>query len=507
MLINFSNLKSALLSSLCCSTVCFGLLALQTAVSNPLMGQDALKALDEMGLGNDQEVTPAAQTAEQQQQDALKKKVGAMIFQELDSLVPGEQVEGSPAAEALQSAVDAYTSKNAKMSMTILEQAAAANPSYPPAELLMAGMCFAGKDLAAGTQFLQKAAMEKPNHPGIYAAYGRLASASNRNVDAKVHYEKLLILLDQIKDPITIAHYENEYLEGMSQVAMRLEDYEMARNLSGQLLKRDPKKTNPLQVLARISFNENKLDESVQHLTKLRSAKPETRTPEAVIGTWYSRAGNQAKASEWLSKLPTLYPNDASAQLDYASWSLGREDIDGAVAAIAKAEAIEPASATSKAMKGKIMFYQRKFDDAVATFKSLYEENPRNLDNANMYVLSMIESSSSENKIRANQLANLNVQSSPKNRVILATLGYVRLQTLGVNDQLKVIFQQVAQTRNIQSPEVDYFLANFLKDLGQNQAALRLLQQASKHEGLFLYRKQAEQMRQVLAISATPATP
>ena len=124
-----------------------------------------------------------------------------------------------------------------------------------------------------------------------------------------------------------------------------------------------------------------------------------------------------------------------------------------------------------------------------------------------MYVLSMIESSSSENKALANDLANANLKANPNNRVALASLGYIRLRTLGINDQLKSVFAKVAQTRTQQEPsEVDYFLANFLRELGNDKSAYVVLQQATKREGLFLYRRRADQMKQTLAalLSAQP---
>jgi len=373
---------------------------------------------------------------------------------------------------------------------------------------MMAGLFFAAKDQNSGIQYLKKAAIKNTEHPAVYAAYGRLASGSGRSVDAMVHFEKLLALLDQVKDKTALAHYENEYLEGMSQTAVQLKQYDLARNLAGQLLERKPESTSPLQLLGKVAFDEGKLDEAVANLKKLREKNPKTRAPEAVIGTWFARTGKQAQANVWISKLPAAYPNDASVQLEYAAWALGQEDIEGAATAIAKAEAVDPAtSETSKLriLKSKIAFYQGKYDEAVVILKALHQANPKNAEIINLYVLSMIESSNAENKAIANQLATVNAQANPNNRVTWATLGYVRLQTLGVNDQIKSIFAKVVQTRDGRSPEVDYFLASFLRDAGDNKNAFKVLQDASKYPGLFLYRKQADQMRQGLAAAVNSA--
>ena len=258
-----------------------------------------------------------------------------------------------------------------------------------------------------------------------------------------------------------------------------------------------------MQLLARVDFEEGKIDQAVANLAKLHQMNPKTRVPEAVIGTWFARAGDKQKADEWISKLPTAYPQNASVQLEYAAWALAQEDLAGASEAVARAEAIEPATPTANNLKGKIAFYQRKYDDAVVIYKSLHEANPTNAELTNMYVLSMIESSSKENRALANQLANVNLQKNPNSTVVLAILGYVRMRTLGISDQVKQVFARVLQTRDGRSPEVDYFLASFLREAGDSKNGLIAVQSAlQKSGGLFLYRKSAEQLKQALAANS-----
>ena len=496
MLINFSRLKSALFTGFSCGMFCVSTLVLQTTVSNSVVGQDASQKADAAGA-------TAAQQQQAQKQEERKKQVGESLYKELESLVPGDQTEGSAAAEALHAAVDSFVQGKPKISLVVLEQAVASNPGFPPAELLMAGLYLAAQDQNNGLQYLHKAAVKNLEHPAIYAAYGRLAVATNRDIDAMVNFEKLLSTLDKAQlDETAVTHYENEYLGGMSRVSVKLENYDQARDLIGKLLQRKPDNTESLQLLARVSFEEGKIDEAMTNLKKLREKKPGTRVPEAVIGTWFARAGKPDEAAAWIKKLPDAYPQDATVQAEYAAWVLQKENIDAAAAAIARAEAIGPATPASDNIKGKIAFYQRKYDEAVAIYKALYEANPNNPEIANMYVLSLIESSSEENHAIASALANSNAKRSPNNRVVLATLGYVRLRKVGVNDQLKQLFAKVAQTRDGRSPEVDFFLANFLREVNDDKTALVVLQQASQYPGLFLYRKQADQMRQALAATA-----
>ena len=516
MLFNFLDIKSCLLSGLYCSAFCFVTLALQVTLNTSAMGQDALDTLGELAEPTLQlptetpagEDAPAAASApaaaaspQDQQRAALNKRLKDALFDELDKLVPGDQAKDSPAGEALLLAVDAFTQRKNDKAYVILEQAAASQSNFPPADLLMAGMYMLLKNQNNGLKLLQAAATKSPNDPAIYAAYGRLASAANRNVDAKVHFEKLYALLNQVElDEVSKAHYKKGYLEGMALTATRMNDHKQARLLCEQLLEIEPENENTLQLLATIAFQEDKFDEALTNLTKVRNKRPTARAPEAVIASWLARTGQKAKANQWYSKLPVKYADDPVVQLEYAAWALNQEDIAAATAALAKVEAAGNATPAADNLKGKIAFFQRNFDDAVKIFKALHETNPKNPDYSNMYALSMIESESSTNKALANQLANKNWQDNPNNLAALGSLGYMRLRTLGVNDQLKSVFAKIAKMVPRQpSPEVDYFLATFLRELGDKKNAIAVIHRATQYQGFFMYRKQAEQMKQALA--------
>jgi hypothetical protein len=93
----------------------------------------------------------AAQLAE------AKDKIGKSLFDELNRLIPGDVTADSPAGQGIQMAVKAYMDRNGGKSQIILEQQCKGNPAFPPAEVLMAGLCFSTKDVANGSRFLEAA--------------------------------------------------------------------------------------------------------------------------------------------------------------------------------------------------------------------------------------------------------------------------------------------------------------------------------------------------------------
>ena len=452
--------------------------------------------------GQDQAAVDEARAAKLAE---AKEKIGKSLFDELNRLIPGDVAADSPAGQGIQVAIKSYMDRNGAKSRIVLEQQCKDNPAFPPADVLMAGLCFSTKDVANGSRFLETATIKNPDHPSVYAAYGRLALGGNRNVDAAVHFEKLFSILENSKlEEAVVTHYQNEYLDGMTQAASRLERYELARQLISQSRQRDPKNAKPLQILSEIAFKQDKLEESFGHLKELRKMNPDTRAPEAVVGSWYARKGDITKANEWMNKIPSQHSEDASALLEFASWSLSQESLDAASEAIKKAESLKGENPLSTGLKAKLAFVQLRFDDAVAGYQELLDSNPQNPDYANMLALSLIESGSVENRTKANLLSRENLKANPNNRIALAAAGYIRLQTLGVNQTIQAIFQKINETRDGRSPEIDYFLATFLNDIGQNQAAGQILQQSLRYKGLFLYRKQAEKLRDKLANSSLP---
>jgi len=178
MLFNFLDIKSCLLSGLYCSAFCFVTLALQVTLNTSAMGQDALDTLGDLAEPTLQlptetpagaDAPAAASSPQDQQRAALNKRLKDALFDELDKLVPGDQAKDSPAGEALLLAVDAFTQRKNDKAYVILEQAAASQSNFPPADLLMAGMYMLLKDQNNGLKLLQAAATKATNRLVCFA--------------------------------------------------------------------------------------------------------------------------------------------------------------------------------------------------------------------------------------------------------------------------------------------------------------------------------------------------
>ena len=65
-------------------------------------------------------------------------------------------------------------------------------------------------------------------------------------------------------------------------------------------------------------------------------------------------------------------------------------------------------------------------------------------------------------------------------------------------EQAQAIFSRASQMTG-SSPEIDFFIASFLKQVGEDAKAKQFIDRALGRKGLFLYRTAAKKMQQELA--------
>lgn len=427
---------------------------------------------------------PGKQIATQQAFDLLVK--------ELDNLIPGDFEEGSAQKKAIEDAVTAFQLRDAKRVFEILNAQAAVDSEFPPTDLMLAALSYATKDQKSGRVLLERAGVQNPNSPPVYAAFSRLAINENRNIEALALLEKMARVIATAKlTEKSRSFYDAQYLDGMTDVAMRQQRYPDARTYLEKLRVLRPKDPKTLMVSAELEFKEKKLDKSMEYLTQLQLVLPHARAPETIIASWFHRTGQTDEAKKWMADAATKYADSPQVQLEVASWSVNDEDFPTASASIKKAEA-NGETPLSKSLKAKIAFAGESYGVAEAHYKELYLQNPDNFDAANMYALSLIESSDPEKRKLALDIANRNFRSLPDNIVAQAALGYVKLR-LGDIEQAKSALGRALQS-NTASPEIRFFGAAVLREMKEYENSKTVLIQALNHKGIFLYRTAAKKM-------------
>ena len=449
-------------------------------------GVSGLSGLDE----------PLTRPSERDAANANRQRVIQTIVEELAALIPGGVDAGTDQAKGLLEIANRFVERDGKGLEEALDKLEQIEPALPPRGLLMAGIHFVLNNGQVGQQLLEQAAVKHPDHPAISLAFARLAIAQNRLTDALALAEKGVRQLESAADTLNETqrrHYQLQLLDVRSLVAMRQGRYDDAlqRVQQWETLKADDPKM--LIKRAEIEFHRGNIETSQEYIAKFRSVTPNSLPSELILARWYRAKGDLDGLATWIQKAANQYPDNDTVQLEYANWALGNEDFTRASKAIQDVEARSGESPTTQLMKGRIAFAQGAYGLAETIFDELNQQQPNSFDIANMLGLSLAESADPEKQTRAIQIAQRNLQSLPNSQVAQAALGWALLKK-GDLQNARAIFTRVARMPQL-APEIAYFMASLLEQEGKTAQAKIVLEPALEQQGLFLYRKPAEELK------------
>jgi tetratricopeptide (TPR) repeat protein len=426
-------------------------------------------------------------------QKAQGEQVFEVLVQELMAMIPKKLDRDSEARKAIEGVVTAFQLREFKRAGELLDDIVTQNPGFPPADLLKATLSYAVRDAKNGLALLEKVATDHPRYPGVYAALARLALNEGRISDSLALFEKCARLIkDAELDDEGKKFFEQQCLDGMIDIAMRQRRFADARSFLERQITSLPEDPKVLMSFAELEFFEKNIDKSLDYLNKVKAKLPAARAGETIVAAWFDQQGDRENAAKWIKLAGEKYPQDPQVLLEYAAYLINIEDFPKASGLIGEAEKLSNESLFSRNLKARIAFCNMSYGISKIHYKVLAESQENNFDPANMYVLSLIESTNEEDRKLAQDVATRTFRSLPDNVIALATLGYVQLK-VGDLEQAKTIFGKLAPNTGM-SPEIDYFLASFYEATGEKDKATQLLETVVKREGMFLYRKPAKQL-------------
>jgi tetratricopeptide (TPR) repeat protein len=440
-------------------------------------------------------MAPAANNVAPQMgsEEAAGQQVFEVLVQELVNMIPRKLEADAEARKMIENVITAFQLREFNRASELLEELAKKDKNYPPADLLKAALSYAIRDAQNGFILLEKVAMEHPQYPGVYSAFARLALNENRISDSLAMFEKCARMIeDSDLDEEAKKYFEQQCLDGMIDVAMRQRRYDAARQYLERQVQSEPGDLKVLMSYAELEFHEKNLEKSLGYLETIKEEYPNARAPETIVAAWFEQQGDRENAAKWIRAAADKYPQDPQVLFEFASYLINIEDFPKASSVIGEAEKLSSETPFSRNLKARIAFCNMSYGIAEAHYRSLAEGQQNNFDPANMYVLSLIESKDEEKRKLAKDIATRTFRALPENVIALATLGYVHLKT-GDLEQAKTIFGRLALSTGL-SPEIDFFLAAYYNAIGEKDKAVGLLETNLKREGMFLYRKPAQQM-------------
>ena len=416
------------------------------------------------------------------------------VYQELSKMVPGGVAAGSPTEKSLFNTIALFAQRKPNEALQSLKDLAAADKTFPPSGLMLAAIAYAINDPTAGSGLLENAAITNEDYPDVFFSFGQIALKQGRFADAEAQAE---LALQKIQggsfNQQQIDYFKRRYYEIKFQIAKARKQMVKAKSFLDQLEAVAPDSPQTLIGKAELTFESGNTNEALKILQRLESiSENSTQKPELTIASWFERAGKAQNADLWITKAATKYEDDVRVQLAVARWMLNREKFTDALKAADALELVAGKTNASKELRAKVAFAQGAYATAEANFEDLLTKNPANIDYANMFSLSMIQSTDQEKQKKALALARKVAQTQPNNPIGLSSLAYVMLK-LGETDGARAILGKVAQMPN-RSSEVKFIMAYMLSETGQMPQAKALLDNVIKAKGLFLFRVEAEKL-------------
>lgn len=446
--------------------------------------------------------TLQSQTATQQtsrfqagaEQNARNQRAMENIEKAIAVLIPGGIVAGTPRQEQFATVIESFAKGQARDAMDALEKMAAEDPNLPPADILMAGLTFAVGDNKSGLALLESSAIKHPNYPGVYMSFAQIAINTNRITDASLHADKTARLIESGNlSPERRKHFLKQYYEIATSIFLRRKQNKEADGMLQELQAISPNLPFYFFSKAQVAFRDGNNDAALQFLKQHATATESKRLAELTLTEWLKNAGQGGPAQDLLLKTRQQNPQDAATQMMAAQMFMAKEDFQNALMALKSFEEINNGETNqSLDMKGRISFAGQSYDVAAGHFRNLNMKAPKDASSANILALCLVESDDPEERKMAIQISQRVATSMTGNTLAVASLAYIYLKNGDVekSNQLMQRVMKLGQT----TPEISYFVANWLIENGQSDQAASILKQALNSKGLFLYRSASRKL-------------
>jgi tetratricopeptide (TPR) repeat protein len=412
-----------------------------------------------------------------------------------------EAMQKPAAQEQIPELVDAMAKLNkgdVDGALNDMKAAAKKHTQLPPAEIMMAQIYAKANRPDAIRFWLERAVVEAPTDPEAFAMFAQEALQGKRIVESRLLFEKTYQLLQNFNgDAKRKENLQGLTLRQLAGLAMGRKDWDGGKGYLDELLKVRPNDADALQLLARVLFEQGKIDDALAKLKAAKTADDKTLVPQAALGRWFEEAGKRKEAQEYMVQALTAAPNDFGTRFVAAQWALqaqafgeSRKQADIAIK-LAETQKLDPTPALI--VGGNAAIFQGDFAVAEDYLRKAVALAPANFTATNNLALALCEQDDKAKQRLAAQYADVNSRVYSDEIEAASTLGRVlfRMGELAKADQ---VFRKVIAAGRPLSPDTGYYIAALYAATDRKDDAKKLLGEIVKKEGLMSQRKAAEQL-------------
>lgn len=413
---------------------------------------------------------------------------------------PLNSVAGTPPKiEEIEKAVEALGKGKMDEAYKLLQEAVKKNPTLPPARLMLARLFLSADQQQAqqqGRAIFELAAAENPDHPEIYLVNGLIiATADSRFTDIILNCRTALDLADS---PRWTADQKNKFLtdahQGLAAAYENRKDWANAQKQFAALLDMTPKNGQLRAKLAAALFFLDKPEDARAELVRAVKDDPMLNPPDVTIGRMWMMKGDLKKATEAMDRAVKAEAKNFRVHLAYADLMLQKNDFDAAKIHADIAANLEPKNTDVQKTLGMVARCKKNLTAAIQTFDDLLRVNPADPFASDQLALILADQSDKAQRGRGRQLAEINAKVNPRSPDAMATLGYVSYRMDSLDDASRYLSASLQLSGNQLKPDTAYYMALVFNDKEQFDKAKEVLEAALKAQGLFVYRKEAQEL-------------
>jgi Flp pilus assembly protein TadD len=276
------------------------------------------------------------------------------------------QVDSSDSATRRNLAWNQFELGQLEAAKTNLERVLKEKPLDPTATLVMGMVQEELKHYDAAVRLLESVPQQVGQRPESIAALARAYYYTGQR-------EKSREILKELPKQQSA---EPESISVAAQVAAEVRDFEIAEALLQTLRAKYPDKEKFGYALARVEYRAGKIAASLGTLRRTIADKYESGEVYNLLGWCLFKNGDLKGAIAALDKAIAFDPADESNYLDVGTMLLQNHRFDGAMAAAEKALSVAPDSYRAHRLKAQIEFQAGRVNDAETHYARAVELNP-----------------------------------------------------------------------------------------------------------------------------------
>jgi tetratricopeptide (TPR) repeat protein len=410
-----------------------------------------------------------------------------------EALIGGAVSLSNQSYPDIDNAIQRFRNGDVQGARLFLEKAKEKYPNLPPAEVTLAKMQSLVRNHQAVHVLLESAVVKHPDDPEAYMILAEQAFAGGRTTEANALFENTNALIQKFdQNAKRKRNFTIRLLAGQAAVAERRQQWEEAVGLLKQWTELDPENATACQRYGVVLFRLKKAAEAFEQFTKAREINPNAPHPYVLVGKLSAQEGAEDKAREAFERAYSEDKINVKTAQAYVEWLIQEDQLDQAQQVTSELLKGDPDSVSSLILSSIIAQMNGKSDQAEKSLQKVLALDPGNASATNLLAQLLIERDDQPARERALSYAQANARQFPKNGQSNITLAWV-LYKLGNLQQAQTALNTGIRAGGL-SMDSTYLVARFLAEQDKKEHAIQALTQVINKSGLFIHRKQAEEL-------------